>query len=78
MATNPVEAQMVAFIQRRVAEGAASVTRSEVLAAVIPHEHPEYRYRPEYKQALERLHHHRRIRAIRDKDGQMRYFFDGD
>jgi hypothetical protein len=73
-AVNNVESEMLAYIQRRMADGALSVTEQEVLDAVVPREHPEYRQRPAYKYGLERLQRRRVINAVRDKRGNAHYF----
>ena len=75
-ALNPVEAEMLAFIRRRLAEGAMSVPESEVIAAVIPQDHPEFRFRPAYRRGLERLHRRRQVWAIQGREGELRYYLD--
>jgi hypothetical protein len=73
---NPVEAQMLDFIKRRLDEGATSVPASEILAAVVPKEHPEYRLRPAYKHGLDRLRRRGRVCAVVGPGGELRYYLD--
>jgi hypothetical protein len=68
---------MFAYIQRRLAEGAISVTESEVLAAVIPADQPQLRFRPAYRYGLERLQRRLMINAVVDRAG-TRHYFIGD
>jgi hypothetical protein len=70
---DPVEAQILAFIKRRMAEGVESVTREEVLQEILPKDHPEWRYRAPYKGALDALYRRNKVYAMRAKDGEMRY-----
>lgn len=65
---------MLAYIQRRMSDGALSVTEKEVLEAVVPRQHPEYRERPTYKYGLERLHRRKIVNVIRDKRGNAHYY----
>lgn len=69
----PVEKQILAFIKRRMEEGADSVTRDEVMREILPKDHPEWRYRAPYKGALDTLYRRNRVYAMRTKDGEMRY-----
>jgi hypothetical protein len=39
----PVEARMLAYIERRLEQGALSVTGIEIMDAVVPRDHPEFR-----------------------------------
>jgi hypothetical protein len=73
---NPVEAEMLAFIKRRLDEGATSLPASEILAAILPKDHPEYRLRPAYKYGLDRLRRRRRICAVVGRGGELRYYLD--
>ena len=41
-----VEAEMLAYIGRRLEEGALSVSEAEVMAAIIPADRPQLRFRP--------------------------------
>ena len=70
----PVEANMLAYIQRRLEQGALSVTEREIMDAVVPHDHPEYRERPAYRYGLERLKRRLVINSIADKTGTLHYF----
>ena len=74
---NPVEAEMLTYIQRRIDEGAATVSEDEILAAVVPADHPEYRLRPAYRYGLTRLRRRRRLGAFPSRDGGMRYYISG-
>lgn len=69
-----VEAEMLAYIQRRLADGALSVTGAEVTEAVVPPGHPEFRYRPAYQRGLERLLRRNVINAVDAPDGSRHYF----
>jgi hypothetical protein len=75
---NPVGAQMLDFIKRRLDEDATSVPASEILAAVVPKDHPEYRLRPAYKHGLERLRRRRRVGAVVGRGGELRFYLDPD
>ena len=68
---------MLAYLQRRLAEGALSVPASEILDAVVPSDHPEFRERSAYRYGLERLHRRCVINGIDDKAGVRHYFVDG-
>lgn len=70
---NSTEAEMLAYIRRRHAEGAESVSASEVMAAVVPPDHPEYRFRPAYKHGLDRLHRRHVILSTRVEGGEVWY-----
>jgi hypothetical protein len=72
-----VESQILAYIQRRPMEGALSVPASEVMDAIIPAEHPEYRLRPAYRYGLERLRRRSVVNAIVDEKG-VEHFFIGN
>jgi hypothetical protein len=73
-AMGPVEADMLAYIQRRLEQGALSVTEQEIMDAVVPHDHPEYRERPAYRYGLERLRRRHVINAVADQTGTLHYF----
>ena len=75
-AMDPVEAQILAFIKRRMAQGADSVTREEVMQEILPKDHPDWRYRAPYKGALDALYRRNRVYAVRARDGEMRYSLD--
>jgi len=70
----PVESQILAYIQRRLSAGSLDVSESEIMDAVIPIEHPEYRRRPAYRYGLRRLHVRGVINAIDDHKGMRHYF----
>jgi len=59
-----VEAKMLAYIERRLEEGALSVTGAEILDAVIPPDQPEFLGRPAYRFGLERLRRRHVINAV--------------
>ena len=42
--------------------------------AVLPSEHPEFRYRPAYRHGLDRLERRNEINAINDLNGIRHYF----
>ena len=69
-----VESTMLAYIKRRLEEGAFSVTGAEIMNAVIPSDHPEFRERPAYRYGLERLRRRHVINAIADRAGTLHYF----
>jgi hypothetical protein len=69
-----IESNMVAYIKRRLEEGELSVTAAEIMDAVIPADHPEYRERPAYRYGLERLRRRHVINAIADQSGALHYF----
>lgn len=70
----PVETQMLRFIEGRLAEGSLSVSEEDILAAVVPTDHPEYRDRPSYRHGLDRLLRRHVINAVRDPRGRNHYF----
>lgn len=69
-----VESEMLAFIEGRLAEGRLSVPAAEIIDAVVPPDHPDWRYRPAYRHGLERLHRRLVINAIDAPDGTRHYF----
>jgi len=69
-----VEAKMLAYIERRLEEGALSVTGAEILDAVIPTDHSTFRERPAYRFGLERLRRRHVINAVADQSGTLHYF----
>jgi hypothetical protein len=73
-AMGPVESNMLAYIKRRLEEGELSVTRAEIMDAVIPSDHPDFRERPAYRYGLERLLRRRVINAVSDRAGTLHYF----
>ena len=71
-----VESRMLAYIQQRISAGAPAVPESEVMNAVIPPQHPEYRYRPAYRHGLERLLRRHKINGRMDSKGESHYFLE--
>ena len=69
-----VERAMLAFIQARHDSGALSVTKDEVFAAVVPPNHPEFRFRPAYRYGLDRLRVRQVVNAVDDPLGVTHYF----
>ncbi len=69
-----VEAEMLAHIKSRLEAGTLSVSETEIMNAVIPQDHPEFRYRQAYKHGLERLHRRLVINAIDDATGTRHYY----
>ena len=65
---------MLAYIKRSLDAGRLSVPAPEILDAVVPAEHPEWRYRPAYRHGLERLHRRFVINAVDAPDGTRHYF----
>ena len=72
----PVETKMLSYIENRLREGALSVPEAEIMSAVVPHEHPEYRNRPAYRHGLDRLLRRHVINAV-DALGGTRHYFIG-
>jgi hypothetical protein len=73
---NPVEAQMLAYLESRLRGGTLGVAEAEIIKAVIPTDHPEFRFRPSYRHGLERLLRRLVINATDAPNGQ-RYYFIG-
>jgi hypothetical protein len=69
-----VESEMLAYLERCLAEGRHSVPAREIVDAVVPAEHPEWRHRPAYRHGLERLHRRLVINAVDAPDGTRHYF----
>ncbi|CAN5473543.1 hypothetical protein BH09PLA1_BH09PLA1_05720 [soil metagenome] len=69
-----VESEMLAYIERRLADGRLSVPATEIINAVGPPDHPDWRYRPAYRHGLERLHRRLVINAVDAPDGTRHYF----
>jgi hypothetical protein len=69
-----VEADMLAYIKSRLEAGVLSVSEPEIMSAIVPPDHPEFRFRPAYKHGLERLHRRLVINAINDATGTTHYF----
>jgi hypothetical protein len=55
-----IETKMVNFIRQRIEQGVPGVTEAEIMAAIVPADHPEYRLRPAYRYGLNRL----RVRGV--------------
>jgi hypothetical protein len=68
---------MLAYVQRRIDEGAATIPEDEILAAVVPLDHQEYRLRPAYRYGLMRLRRRHLLGAFEGRDGVMRYYISG-
>jgi hypothetical protein len=69
-----VESEILHYIERRLEEGVLSVTEAEIMDAIIPGDHPEFRLRPSYRYGLERLLRRNRINGIKDSAGITHYF----
>jgi hypothetical protein len=69
-----VESRMLAYLQRRLGAGAFAVPEREIMDALIPADHPEFRARPAYRHGLQRLRRRLLINAIVDHDGTTHYF----
>jgi hypothetical protein len=69
-----VETEILTYIKRRLDDGALSVPESEVIEAVIPPDHPEFRLRPAYKYGLKRLLRRHEINAVPDRNGMNHYY----
>lgn len=65
---------MLGYIQRCLAEGRLSVSATEIVNAVVPAEHPEWRRRPAYRYGLDRLLTRNVINAVDAPDGTRHYF----
>ena len=70
----PVESRMLAYLKARLENGALSVSGEEIMDAVVPSDHPEFRERPAYRYGLERLHVRGVINAVDDRAGRTHYF----
>lgn len=71
---NAIENKIVEYIKQKFEAGSLSVTASEILAAVVPAEHPEFQFKPSYNYALERLIRRNVINGVDTKDGVRHYF----
>jgi hypothetical protein len=69
-----IESDIVAYLKCRLDAGALSVCEAEIMDAVVPPDHPEFRLRPAYRYALDRLRRRHVINAVADKAGMMHYF----
>jgi hypothetical protein len=65
---------MLDFIRQRLAEGSLAVPEEQIMRAVVPGDHPEYRNRPAYRYGLDRLHRRRVVNCVRDSTGAIHYF----
>ena len=70
----PVESQMLEYVRARLELGALAVPAVEILDAIVPPEHPEFRSHPAYRYGLDRLLRRGVINAVDDKDGNRHYF----
>jgi hypothetical protein len=70
----PVETKMLDYIERRLKEGVLSVPEVEIINAVVPLDHPEFRERPAYRHGLERMLRRHVINAVDAPDGTTHYF----
>ena len=70
----PVESDILAYIKQSLAAGRLSVPAAEILHAVVPAEHPEWRYRPAFRHGLERLLRRNVVNAVDAPDGTRHYF----
>ena len=69
-----VESNILAYIKRRLEAGVLSVSEAEIMDAVVPPDHPEFRLRPAYRHGLDRLRRRHVINAVADQMGIMHYF----
>jgi hypothetical protein len=69
-----IEAEMLAYIERCLAEGRLSVPATEIIDAVVPSDHPDWRHRPAYRHGLDRLHRRHVLNAVDAPDGTRHYF----
>ncbi|MBV9123536.1 MAG: hypothetical protein JO112_09275 [Planctomycetes bacterium] len=67
-----VEKEMMDAVWHLMDAGADSVTEEEILDAVVPREHPEYRFQAAYVYGVERLLRRNWLTPLR-RDGQRRY-----
>jgi len=70
----PVESEMLAYVQRCLAEGRLSIPGKEIIDAVVPRDHPDWRHRPSYRHGLDRLHRRHALNAVVAPDGTRHYF----
>ena len=71
-----IESSVLDYIKRRIEAGALSVSEAEIMDAVVPADHPEFRARPVYRYCLARLLRRRVINAVDARDG-TRHFLIG-
>jgi hypothetical protein len=69
-----VEANMLAYIKGRLEAGMLSVSETEIMEAVVPPDHPEFRMRSAYRHGLDRLRRRDVINAVADQTGNLHYF----
>ena len=71
-----VETKILDYVRRRHEQGVLGVTETEIMAAIIPADHPEYRLLPAYRYGIQRLRVRHRLNAasgVREK-GKLHYF----
>jgi hypothetical protein len=73
-AMGPVESEMLSYIQRCLGQGRLSVPATEIMNAVVPADHPEWRHRPAYRHGLDRLLRRHFVNATDAPDGTRHYF----
>jgi putative heme degradation protein len=69
-----VESNILAYIKDRLEAGVLSVNEAEIMEAVVPPDHPEFRMRPAYRHGLDRLRRRHIINAVADQTGTLHYF----
>jgi hypothetical protein len=69
-----VETRLLAYLQRRLAEGVFAVPEQAIMDAVIPADHSEFRSRPVSRHGLQRLRRRLLVNAIVDRGGSWRFF----
>lgn len=65
---------MLAYLTKCLGEGRLAIPGEEIVNAVIPPEHPEWRRRPAYRYGLERFLRRNVVNAIDAPDGSRHYF----
>lgn len=68
-----IEAQIWKVLWAKMDSETSPVSAEELLSAVIPADHPEYRLLPAYKYAVERLARRGWLNGHQDTDGTIRY-----
>jgi HEAT repeat protein len=68
-----LEAKMMAFLWSRIDAGTTGATEREIIDAVVPADHPKYRYRPAYKYGVQRLHLRGWLTARSQEEGNWMY-----
>jgi hypothetical protein len=64
-----LRANVFTYIHHRLEPGTLSATGREIMDAVVPRDHPEYRERPAYRYGLDRLRRRHVINALPDQTG---------